>query len=62
VVGKSLGEVTLPPHTTVVAIIGRDGTMKALADDTVIDMHDAVVALTSAEHGEALLEALTAEG
>ena len=36
--------------------------MKALADDTVIDMHDAVVALTSAEHGEALLEALTAEG
>lgn len=61
-VGRSLGEVRLPPETTVVAIIGRDGQMKPLADDTVIDMHDAVVALTSAEQGEALLEALTAEG
>jgi trk system potassium uptake protein TrkA len=62
VVGKALGAVHLPPQTTVVAVIGRDGQMKPLSDDTVIEVHDAVVALTSAEQGEALLEALTAEG
>ena len=62
VVGRALQDVELPPETTVIAIIGADGRMKPIDGSTQIEMNDAVVALTSTEQGEALLETLTGEG
>ena len=60
VIGKRLSDVPLPPDTYVVAVVDRDGRMKELNDDTRLDLHDEIVALTVADQAEALLEVLSA--
>ena len=60
VIGKRLSDVPLPPDTYVVAVVDREGRMKELNDDTRLDLHDEIVALTVADQAEALLEVLSA--
>ena len=62
VVGVKLDNIKLPPDTYIVAIVSRDGSLKFLGGDTVIETHDEVVAVTVAEQAEALLEVLSTEG
>ena len=62
VAGKKLSAIQLPPETSIVAVVSRDGRLKPLDDDTVLEAHDEVVALTVADQAEALLEILSAEG
>jgi Trk K+ transport system NAD-binding subunit len=62
VVGKKLSAIQLPPETSIVAVVSRDGTLKPLDDDTMLEAHDEVVALTIADQAEALLEILSSEG
>ena len=62
VAGKKLSEIQLPPETNIVAIVSRDGTLKPIADDTYLEAHDEVVAVTVADQAEALLEVLSREG
>ena len=62
VVGVKLDQIDLPPETYIVAIVGRDGSLKSLAGDTIIQAHDEVVAVTVGEQAEALLEVLSTEG
>lgn len=60
--GKKLSAIQLPPETSIVAVVSRDGTLKPLDDNTVLEAHDEVVALTVADQTEALLEILSSEG
>ena len=62
VVGKKLDEIKLPPDTFIVAIVARDGSLKSLMGDTLIQVHDEVVAVTVGDQAEALLEVLSTEG
>ena len=62
VVGETLDSIKLPPDTYIVAIIGRDGSLKSLIGDTLIQVHDEVVAITIGDQAEALLEVLSTEG
>ncbi|MBI4233367.1 MAG: NAD-binding protein [Chloroflexi bacterium] len=61
VVGQTLGEVELPPDTQVSAIINREGHLKPVSENTLLEAYDELVALTTADSAEALLEALTRE-
>ncbi|MBI2935524.1 MAG: TrkA family potassium uptake protein, partial [Chloroflexi bacterium] len=61
VVGKALEELDLPPDTTITAVINQDGLLKPLHADTVLESNDEVVALTTADNAESLLEELTRE-
>jgi trk system potassium uptake protein TrkA len=62
VVGVKLDDIKLPPDTYIVAIVSRDGSLKSLGGDTVVETHDEVVAVTVADQAEALLEVLSTEG
>jgi trk system potassium uptake protein TrkA len=59
---RHLRELDLPPDTTIVALISRDGHLKPLNDETTIEPHDEVIALASADSAEALRELLTERG
>ena len=61
-VGKNLDEIKLPPDTFIVAIVARDGSLKSLIGDTLVQVHDEVVAITVGDQAEALLEVLSTEG
>ncbi len=52
-------QVPLPPETQIVALISRDGHVKPLKGDTIIDPHDEVVALATVDSAEALHKLLT---
>ena len=43
------------------ALIRRDGYLKALNGETMIEAHDEVIALTPSDNAEALLETMTGE-
>lgn len=60
IIGKRLGAIQLPPETSIVAVVSRDGELKQLDDDTEVELHDEIVAITVADQAEALLEALSA--
>ena len=60
IIGKRLGAIQLPPETSIVAVVSRDGDLKQLDDDTEVELHDEIVAITVADQAEALLEALSA--
>ena len=62
VAGVKISSIQLPPDTYIVAVVSRNGTLKPLDDDTLLEAHDEVVAITVADQGEALLEVLSAEG
>ena len=62
IVGDRLSEISLPPDTTIVCIIGADGKQKPITPETRIEIHDAITTLTRSEQGEALLESLISEG
>ena len=47
------------PDTEIVALISRDGHLKPLNGEATIELHDEVIALTSADSAEALREVLT---
>ena len=51
-----LKEITMPSETSVAAVISLDGKLKPLNDETLIQSHDEVVAVTTSENAEALLE------
>lgn len=60
VIGRRLGAIALPPETFIVAVIGRNGQLKEINDDTTVELHDEIVAVTAADQAEALLEILSA--
>lgn len=59
VIGKRLSAIELPPDTYVVAVVDRDGQLKALNSDTQLELHDEIVAVTATDQAEALLEVLS---
>lgn len=59
VIGKRLSDIPLPPETIIVAVVGRDGELKDINDETEIELHDEIVAITVADQAEALLEVLS---
>ncbi|MSQ11438.1 MAG: TrkA family potassium uptake protein [Dehalococcoidia bacterium] len=61
-VGKTLKEIPLPGETVVTAVISQDGYVKPVRPDTVLDAHDQVVAMTTSDDAERVLEAFTREG
>ena len=61
IIGKRLGAIQLPPETSIVAVVSRDGQLKRLDDDTEVELHDEIVAITVADQAEALLEVLSAK-
>ena len=60
IIGRRLGAIALPPETFIVAVIDRNGELKELNDDTQVELHDEIVAITAADQAEALLEILSA--
>lgn len=60
VIGRRLSTIDLPPDTLVLAIVGRDGNLKDLNDETTLELHDEIVAMTATDQAEALLEVLSA--
>jgi trk system potassium uptake protein TrkA len=58
---KTLEELDLPEDTTISAIVSRDGFLKPLVPNTTLEAYDEVVALTTADSAEALLELLARE-
>ena len=62
IVGDRLSEISLPPDTTIVCIIGAYCKQKPISPETRIEIHDAITTLTRSEQGEALLESLISEG
>lgn len=61
IIGKRLKDILLPPETFVVAVVDQGGKLKQIQGDTLIDLHDEIVAITVADQAEALLEALSAK-
>ena len=59
VIGKRLNRIELPPDTYVVAVVDREGQLKPLNDDTLLEVHDEIIAVTVADQAEALLETLS---
>ena len=60
VIGRRLSSIDLPPDTYVLAVIGRDGSLKDINDNTTLELHDEVVAMAATDQAEALLEVLSA--
>ena len=60
VIGRRLRSIDLPPDTYVLAVIGRDGSLKEINDNTTLELHDEVVAMAATDQAEALLEVLSA--
>ena len=59
VIGKRLYDIPLPPETFIVAVVDRFGELKQLNEETYIELHDEIVAITVADQAEALLEVLS---
>ena len=59
VVGRSLGQVSLPSDSLISFIVKRNGTLLPPDQDAVLGTDDEVVAITTAEGEEILREALT---
>ncbi|MCY4624046.1 MAG: TrkA family potassium uptake protein [Chloroflexi bacterium] len=59
VIGKRLSDIPLPPDTFVVAVVDRHGGLKELDEETYIELHDEIIAITVADQAEALLEVLS---
>ena len=59
VVGRSLGQVSLPSDSLISFIVKRNGTLLPPDRDAVLGTDDEVVAITTAEGEEILREALT---
>lgn len=59
VIGKSLGEVSVPPDSVISCILKRDGTLHAPDADIVLQSEDELVIITTLEQEEALREVLT---
>lgn len=59
VVGRSLGQVSLPADSLISFIVKRNGTLLPPDEDSVLGTDDEVVAVTTAEGEEILREALT---
>lgn len=58
VVGKSMKDVTMPPNSMVVLMIGK-GKVRVPTDDTIIEAGDQVIAMTQTESEEALRAVFT---
>lgn len=59
VIGRSLGEISVPSDSIISCILKRDGTLHAPDADIVLQSEDEVVIITTLEQEEALREVLT---
>ncbi len=58
VVGKRIGDFRMPKGSAVLLVVGKEKGPFIPTDDTVLEAEDDVVAITSAEHEEAMREML----
>lgn len=58
-IDRSIESLPLPPGTIINAIIGRNGELRPISNETFIEAHDEIIALTHSDHAESLLELFT---
>lgn len=60
VIGKRVKDLMLPHGSLLVLMVGKDGTPRMVSGDTTVNAEDEIVAITDAEHEDALRTILTA--
>jgi trk system potassium uptake protein TrkA len=58
-VGRSIARVGLPPGTSLAAVVAKNGELRPIADDLLLQEDDEVVAITSPDKEDQLWRALT---